>query len=180
MSDSPELLATSVIITPNERLSKGSYDRLPQYVNVVEPFQATVTQADTLRARLTVPLFRREFKITGYEHIDYGSRHLQKVGGSVLHFVHDEVVSIAESLHIQGESSVWKENDEDTYYSGTWLIPEQGATVRKIHIVQLNPADQNWRVLEPHNLKEFNTDFHDDPIYKDANLKDSRIKTRRR
>lgn len=168
MSVNQPLLETLIIVSPDERLKEGVRDRLPLYVNVVEPFTASQHQADKLVKLISPTLFRNVFEITGLEHKDRGIERLQRLGGMVLHHVHDEVIGAMDRLKIPHDDVAWPDETTDTWYSGTWQVPNSRTGIKKVHLAQEMPESENWQVLHTFDLKVSDHDFRQDPLYIDS------------
>lgn len=168
MSDPHALFETAIIISPEERISQGTRERLPIHINVVDQFAATRAQTDRLMRGIAAPLFRNTFEITGFEHGDRGIERLQRLGGSVLHGLHDDIVAVMDRLHITHTNTTWDEGSSDTWYGGTWHVPGRRTKIDSVHVAQEMPDHQGWRVLRTYNLHVPSDDFRRDPLYLDS------------
>jgi len=155
---------TKIIITPSEGVYNGRIDRLPEHLDVVHPFRSTVEQADVLAYELTSPLKRYEFGITNLETKSQRSILLQRIGGSALHEVHDRIIEELDEIGIKHSNHKWREGTTQTWYRGTWEVPERVTAINGILLVQRIPEkESSWRLVrDKYTMVKPDTDFRQD------------------
>lgn len=165
MSAELQSFETAIMISPVEQLRKGEYEHLPLHLNVVDPFIASREEVARLISSIVKP---KVFEITGFEHKDRGNERLQRLGGSALHNVHDSIVESLDSLHITHDNEQWQEGTTDTWYSGTWHIPNHRTKITQLHVAQEVPGTHAWQILDTCDLYAPGSDFRQDPLYLDS------------
>lgn len=169
MSAESQLFETAIIISPVERLYRSEFDNLPLHINVVDPFTADTHQSARLAICLAETMFRNRFEITGPTRDEYATERLQRLGGSILHNIRDDVIGKLDRLKILHDNQRWPDGSNETWYSGTWKVPGDRRTeVNQVHIAQETPNGDGWKVLKTYELKVPSEDFRQDPLYLDS------------
>lgn len=170
MSAESQVFETAIIISPAERLREDvDYKKLPLHINVVDPFTADTRQSTRLALCLAETMFRNRFEITGPIKEEYATERLQRLGGSILHNVREDIIGKLDRLKIVHDNQQWPDGFNETWYSGTWRIPSDRRTeISQVHIAQETPSSDAWRILKSYELKVPGNDFRQDPLYIDS------------
>jgi hypothetical protein len=167
MSDNSPLFETAIIISPNEHLKPGEYHQLPLHINAVDPFIASESQTKKLAEKIAFTLRRNTFNISGFEQSERGVERIQRLGGMVLHDVHDEIIDVMNRLKVVHDNEKWVEG-VGSFYTGTWFVPDR-VKVTHVHLAQELPESQKWQILETYELEPLPyADFRNDPLYIDS------------
>lgn len=164
MSAAP-LLETAIFISPDQYVRMGEYSELPLHVDIVDQFTASQKQAERLAGRIAASLFRNTFEITGFDHTDRASRRVQRLGGSVLHNVRQEIVEIMDRMNIVHGNVPVPDGSDETWYEGTWYVPNHRTEITAAHLAQKTPDECSWQILRTYNLHVPANDFRSDPLY---------------
>lgn len=169
MSAESQLLETAIIISPVERLNLDNHDSLPRHINVVDPFSSDIRQGTKLALCLRETMFRNRFEITGLENEERGNERLQRLGGSVLHNLREDIIGRLDVLHINHNNEPWPDGTDQTWYTGTWQIPtDRNTQINRVHVTQEAPDRTGWKILKTFELKVPVNDFRQDPLYLDS------------
>lgn len=170
MSADSQLFETAIIISSVEKLREDvDYRNLPPHINVVDPFIADTRQSTKLALCLAETMFRNRFEITGPTEEEHATDRLQRLGGSILHNVREDIIIKLDRLKIVHDNQQWPNGSKETWYSGTWRIPTDRRTeISQVHIAQETPASDGWRILKSYELKVPSDDFRQDPLYLDS------------
>ena len=152
-----------IFATPYERQFGDHIDALPaSRLEVVPPFLTTVTEADKLARELASPLLRSVFEIARLDEVIIDEVLLQRLGGSVLHDIHDEVLDVLDETNISYNGGRWAEDTKQTWYSGTWLVPRRVTSIDRIIMAQKRPVISGWRKVREYRMGQPNVDFRHD------------------
>lgn len=169
MSAEPQLFETAIIISPVEKFYRDEFESLPPHINVVEPFTADSRQATKLAHCLAKIMFRNRFEITLSSEEDRVTERMQRLGGSILHNVREDIIETLDTMKIEHTNEQWPDGTTQTWYSGTWKIPDDRRTeVNQVYMAQETPSGDSWRILKTYDLKEPSDDFWLDPLYLDS------------
>ncbi len=157
------LSRTAIVLTPDEQELGTHVTELPrQHLHIVPSFLAGTEEADELARRLASPLAQNVFEISSLESRIERGRLVQRLGGSVLHNIHDEILTVLEDMNIPIHAKPFKEGTVQTWYKGTWKIPETRTAIGRVLLTQEKQGIGGWRKVLERKLSQPNHDFRTD------------------
>ena len=147
------LSRTAIFITPGEHEFGAHLAELPvQRLYVVPSFLAGIEEADELARQLASPLATNVFEISSLESRIERGRLTQRLGGSVLHNIHDGILGTLEDMGIPIHAKQFKEGTDQTWYKGPWKVPETRMAIGRILLTQEKQGIKGVRVVRQYTM----------------------------